>query len=58
LFDRPAQISKGRGFTATVTSEALRLDALLRIIELTCGMGTPSTDRGSGLPRIVEKRPD
>jgi hypothetical protein len=58
LFGRPAQISEGRGFSATITSEPLPLDALQRIVEATRGLGTLATDRGSGLPRIGEKRPD
>ena len=58
LFGRPAQISEGRTLAATVTSEAIPLDALRRIVELTRGLGTPPADRGSGLPDRREKRPD
>ena len=58
LFGRPNTISEGRGFAATVTSEALPLDALQKIVELTRGLGTPLPEHTSGLPHIREKRPD
>ena len=57
LFGRPAMISEGRGFTATTTSEALPLEALQKIVELTRGLA-PRPDRTSGLPHIRDKRPD
>ncbi len=57
LFGRPAMISEGRGFSATVTSEALPLEALQKIVDLTRGVGTPRAAT-SGLPYIREKRPD
>jgi hypothetical protein len=58
LFGRPAQISEGRGFAGTVTSEPLPLDALQKIVEITRGLGTPSPDHPSGLPQLREKRRD
>ena len=54
LFGRPAQITEGRGFAATVTSEALPLDALQKIVELTRGLSS-RPDHTSGLPHIREK---
>jgi hypothetical protein len=57
LFGRPAMISEGRSFAATITSEALPLEALQQIVELTRGL-TPPADHSSGLPRIREKLPD
>ena len=57
LFGHPAQIIEGRSFAATVTSEALPLDALQKIVELTRGLA-PSPDHTSPLPRIQEKLPD
>jgi hypothetical protein len=58
LFGRPSTISEGRGFTATVTSEALPLDALQKIVELTRGLARPLAGDTSGLPHIREKLPD
>ena len=49
LFGRPAMISEGRGFAATITSE--------KIVELTRGLA-PRLDHTSGLPHIREKLPD
>ena len=57
LFDRPAQITEGRSFAATVTSDALPLDVLQKIVELTRGL-TPHPDHSSGLPSIWDKLPD
>jgi hypothetical protein len=57
LFGRPSTISEGRGFAATITSEALPLDALQKIVELTRGLA-PLPDHTSGLPHIREKRLD
>jgi len=57
LFGRPALITEGRGFAATITSEALPLEALQKIVELTRGM-TPPADHTSGLPHIREKLPE
>ena len=57
LFGRPALITEGRSFAATITSEALPLDALQKIVELTRGL-TPSPSHTSGLPRIRDKLPD
>ena len=58
LFGRPAQITEGRGFAATITSEALPLDALQEIVALTRGHAQPPVGDTSGLPRIREKLPD
>lgn len=57
LFGRPALITEGRSFAATITSEALPLEALQKIVELTRGL-TPPADHTSGLPHIREKLPD
>jgi hypothetical protein len=57
LFGRPALITEGRNFAATITSEALPLEALKKIIELTRGL-TTAADHTSGLPHIREKLPD
>jgi hypothetical protein len=57
LFGRPAQINEERGFAATITSEALPIDALQRIVELTRGLA-PAPEPGSGLPHHRDKRPD
>jgi hypothetical protein len=35
LFGRPAMVTQGLGFAATISSEALPIDALQRIVELT-----------------------
>ena len=57
LFGRPAMISEGRGFAATITSEALSVDVLKRIIEATRGLaGTPAPET-SPLPRL-HRRPE
>lgn len=51
LFGRPAMISEGRGFAATITSGALPVDVLKGIIEATRGLaGTPAPE-ASPLPR-------
>ena len=57
LFGRPEQITEGRSFAATIASEALLLDALQKIVELTRGLA-PRLDHTSGLPHIREKLPD
>jgi transposase-like protein len=57
LFGRPALITEGRSFAATITSEALPLEALQKIVELTRGLRPPA-DHTSGLPHIREKLPD
>jgi hypothetical protein len=57
LFGRPALVTEGRSFAATITSEALPLEALQKIVELTRGLGT-QPDHTSGLPHIREKLPD
>ncbi len=57
LFGRPSTISEGRSFAATITSEALPLEALQKIVELTRDL-TPPADHTSGLPHIREKLPD
>ena len=57
LFGRPALITEGRSFAATITSEVLPLEALQKIVELTRGL-TPPADHTSGLPHIREKLPD
>ena len=45
LFGRPAMISEGRGFAATITSEKLPVDLLKGIIEMTRGMaGIPGPE--------------
>jgi hypothetical protein len=52
LFGRPVTISAGRGFAATITSEALPVDVLKGIVELTRGLaGTPAPE-ASPLPRL------
>jgi len=57
LFSRPSTISEGRGFAATISTEALPLVALQKIVELTRGLA-PHPDHSSGLPRIRDKLPD
>jgi hypothetical protein len=57
-FGHPAQISGGRGFAATITTEPLPVGFLQKIVEATRGLGPPPADRASGLPYIREKRPD
>jgi hypothetical protein len=57
LFGRPAQITEGRSLAATITSEALPLEALQKIVELTRSLA-PGPDHTSGLPHIREKLPD
>ena len=57
LFGRPAMISEGRGFAATITSEAVPVDVLKGIIEATRGLaGTPAPE-ASPLPRL-HRRPE
>jgi hypothetical protein len=58
LFDRPSSISEGRAFSATVTTEALPIDDLRRIVELTRRIGGPRPGHSSPLPDYREKRPD
>ena len=50
LFGRPSAISEGREFVASVGSEALPIDALRSIVELTRGLEPPRHE-GSPLPR-------
>ena len=57
LFGHAALITEGRSFAATITSEALPLEALQKIVELTRGL-TPGPGHTSGLPRIRDKLPD
>ena len=57
LFGRPAVISEGRGFAAAITSDAVPVEALKGIVELTRGLaGTPAPE-ASPLPRL-RRRPD
>ena len=57
LFGRPNSISEGRGFAATITSEAFPVDVLKGIIEATRGLaGTPAPE-ASPLPRL-HRRPE
>jgi hypothetical protein len=58
LFGRPATISEGRSLAATVTSEALPVDLLRKIVEVTRGLGAPPVAHTSGLPFVGEKRRD
>jgi len=58
LFGRPAVISEGRGFTASVTSEPLSVEALKQIVELTRGLESPQQGPTSGLPFKGGRRPD
>ena len=55
LFGRPSTISEGREFVASVSSEALPIDALRSIVELTRGLEAPR-DEGSPLPRLPSRR--
>ena len=57
LFGRPARISAGRGFAATITSEALPVDVLKGIIEATRGLAGTPAPQASPLPRL-HRRPD
>ena len=57
LFGRPAVISEGRGFAAAITSDAVPVEALKGIVELTRGLaGTPAPE-ASPLPRL-HRRPE
>jgi hypothetical protein len=49
----PVHDHEGRSFAATISSEALPLDALQKIVELTRGL-VPLPDHTSGLPHIRE----
>ena len=51
LFGRPAMISEGRGFAATITSEAIPVDVLKGIIEATRGLVGAPAPEASPLPR-------
>jgi hypothetical protein len=55
LFGRPALISEGRSFGATLTSEPLPIDDLRKIVELTRGLESPRVE-GSPLPRWPSRR--
>ena len=58
LFGHPVTISAGRGFAATITSEALPVDVLKGIIEATRGLaGTPGPE-ASPLPRLHRRLDD
>jgi len=52
LFGRPAMISEGRGFAATITSEALAVDVLRGIIAATRGLAGTPAQQASPLPRM------
>jgi hypothetical protein len=58
LFGRPNSISEGRSLAATITSEAVPVDVLTKIVELTRGLEPRPTLDTSGLPRVGEKRLD
>lgn len=58
LFGRPAMISEGRGFAATVTSEAVPVDLLKGIIEATRGLTGTSSPQTSPLPRLHRRLDD
>ena len=55
LFGRPATISEGRSFAATIPSEALPVDVLKGIIEATRGLAGTRTPEASPLPRLQRK---
>ena len=55
LFGRPALISEGRSFAATVSSVPLPIDDLRRIVELTRGLESPRAE-SSPLPRWPRRR--
>ena len=55
LFGRPSTISEGREFVASMSSDALPIDALRSIVELTRGLESPR-DEGSPLPRSPRSR--
>jgi hypothetical protein len=57
LFDRPAMISEGRGFAATITSQALPVDVLRGIVELSRGLPGAPAPEASPLPRL-HRRPE
>ena len=57
LFGRPGTIIEGRSLAATVTSEALPLDALQKIVELTRGLADTRAPEASPLPRLL-RRPE
>ena len=50
LFGRPAMISEGRGFAATISAEPLPVDLLTKIVEMTRGLETRAPET-SPLPR-------
>lgn len=54
LFGRPAMISEGRGFAATITSEAIPVDVLQKIIAATRGLETRAPE-ASPLPRLPSR---
>jgi hypothetical protein len=57
VFGRPAMISERRGLAATTTGEAVPVDVLTAIVELTRGLpGTPAPE-ASPLPRLP-RRPE
>ena len=55
LFGRPNSISEGRGFAATITSEALPVDVLRGIIEATRGLADTRAPEASPLPRLPSR---
>jgi hypothetical protein len=57
LFGRPAVISEGRGFAATITSEALPFDVLKGVVEATRGLAGAPAPEVSPLPRL-HRRPE
>ena len=56
LFGRPALISAGRGFAATITAEPFPVDLLQKIIAATRGLETRAPE-ASPLPRLT-RRPE
>lgn len=53
LFGRPAMISEGRGFAATISSEALPVEVLKGIVEATRGLADTRAPEVSPLPRVA-----
>ena len=58
LFGRPATISEGRGFAATITSDAIPVDVLKGIIEGTRGLAGTRAPEASPLPRLHRSSED
>ena len=57
LFGRPAMISEGRGFAATITSEPLPVEVLKGIVEATRGLAGAPAPEVSPLPHLA-RRPE